>query len=81
MAETPNISPIELMRLAKQLKAAQGAQQEAEQLERLAKTGLDGGQQEKLHSLMRDKAKLAELMRSPQALELIKKLGGKKEET
>ena len=77
MAEPGKINPMDLMRMAKQLKTNQGAQNEAAQLEQLAQNGLDEAQQAKLHDLMRDKAKLAQLMQSPQAQELMRKLGGK----
>ena len=80
MAEPDKISPAQLMRMAKQLKAAQGAQREAAQMERLAQTGLDEAQQAQLHDIMRDKAKLQQLLQSPQAQELMRKLGGKQAE-
>ena len=75
MAE--QITAAQLMRMAKQLKSNQGAQLEAEQLEQLAQQGLDDTQQARLHNLMQDKAKLQELLQSPKAQELMRKLGGK----
>jgi len=77
MADQPAITPAQLLRMAKQLKSNQGAQREAAQLEELAQRGLDGDQQARLHSLMQDKAKLQALLQSPQAQELMRKLGGK----
>jgi len=72
-----SITPAQLMRMAKQLKAAQGAQQEASQLEQLARQGLDEAQQAQLRSVMQDKAKLEQLLQSPQAQALMRRLGGK----
>jgi hypothetical protein len=78
MAEQAAITPAQLLRMAKQLKAAQGAQLEAAQLEQLAQRGLDDTQQAQLHSVMQDKAKLEQLLQSPQAQALMRKLGGSK---
>ena len=79
MAE-PKITQAQLLGLARQLKAKQSTEQEAQALEQLAETGLSEGQQAQLHELMRDKAKLAQMMGSPQAQALMRKLGGKKQE-
>ena len=75
----PMISPAQLMQMARMMKAKQSGQ-ESQQLEELAKTGLSAEQQAQLHSVMQDKAKLTELMNSPQARELMKKMGGKQAE-
>jgi len=72
----PMISPAQLMQMARMMKAQQ-AGQESQQLEELAKTGLTEEQQAQLHGVMQDKAKLTELLSSPQARELMKKMGGK----
>jgi len=73
-----NITPAQLLQMAKLMKTKQ-AGQEAQQLENLAKTGLNEAQRAQLHSVMRDKAKLAQLLRSPQAKELMKMMGENKE--
>ena len=81
MAEASGkITQAQLLGLARQLKAKQSTGQEAQALEQLAETGLSEGQQAQLHELMRDKAKLAQMMGSPQAQALMRKLGGKKQE-
>ena len=72
----PMISPAQLMQMARMMKAQQ-AGKESQQLEELAKTGLTEEQRAQLHSVMQDKARLTELMNSPQARELMKKMGGK----
>ena len=79
MAE-PKITQAQLLGLARQLKRGQNTAQEAQALENLAQTGLNEGQQAQLHALMRDKAKLARMMGSPQAQALMRKLNGKKQE-
>jgi len=71
-----NFTPAQLLQMAKLMKSKQ-ADNEAQQLERLARTGLSEEQRVQLHSVMRDKAKLAELLSSPQAKELMKIMGGK----
>ena len=71
-----NISPAQLMRMAKQLQAGQNAQKEAAQLEQLAQQGISEEQQAQLHDLMQDKAKLQALLQSPRAQALMRKLGG-----
>ena len=71
------ITPSQLMSLARQLKRGQNTAQEAQALENLAQTGLSEDQNAQLHDLMQDKAKLTQLMQSPQAQALMKKLGGK----
>ena len=79
MAETSGkITPAQLLGLAKQLKRGENTAQEAQALEQLAETGLNEGQQAQLHELMQDKAKLAQMMSSPQAQALMRKLGGAK---
>jgi len=75
MAEHAKISQAQLLGLARQLKAKQGTAQEADALEHLAETGLSEGQQAQLHDLMQDKAKLAQMLGSPQAQALMRKLG------
>jgi hypothetical protein len=79
MEEPANITQAQLLGLARQLKRGQNTGQEAQALEQLAETGLNEGQQAQLHELMRDKAKLAQMMGSPQAQALMRKLGGKKD--
>ena len=81
MAESPNtISKAQILTLARRLKAQQNTAQEAGALEQLAETGLSEGQQAQLHDLMQDKAKLAQMLQSPQAQALMQKLqAGKKE--
>ena len=79
MAEPTKITQAQLLGLARQLKTAQNAAQEAGALEQLAETGLSEGQQAQLHDLMQDKAKLAQMLQSPQARALMRKLGGKQE--
>lgn len=69
------ISPLQLMQMARQLKKVQ-ASQEAEQLDRLARTGLSDEQQAKLCSVMQDREELQRLLTSPEAQALMKKLGG-----
>lgn len=69
-----NITPAQLLQMAKLMKTKQ-----AGQLEDLAKTGLSEAQQAQLQSVMRDKAKLAALLNTPQAKELMKMMGGKQE--
>ncbi|MDR0531463.1 MAG: hypothetical protein LBG83_05300 [Oscillospiraceae bacterium] len=78
MAEKMKVTPAQLMQMARQLKGKNGAQEEARQLEQLAQSGLSEGQQAQLHSVMQDKAKLAQLLESPQARALMEKLGGKR---
>ena len=68
--------PAQLRAMAKQLKAAQGAQQEAQALDQLAQTGLDDSQQTQLRGMLADKDKLKQLLSSPQAQALMRKLGG-----
>ena len=75
MADPANITPAQLLELAKRLKNKQDTAQEAGALERLAETGLSGEQQTQLHELMQDKAKLAQLLQSPQARALMQRLG------
>ena len=74
MAEPAKITQAQLLGLARQLKRGQSTAQEAQALEHLAETGLSEGQQAQLHALMRDKAKLAQMMGSPQAQALMRKL-------
>ena len=69
------ISKTQLLQMAQQLKNRQGAQSETEALERLAETGLSEDQQSQLRDVMRDKAKLQELVNSPKAQALMKRLG------
>ena len=69
------ISKTQLLQMAQQLKNKQGAQGESEALERLAETGMSEDQQAQLREMMRDKAKLQELVNSPKAQALMKKLG------
>lgn len=76
MAEKPKITPAQLMQMAKLLKGKQ-VRKEADALEQLAQKGLDEDQQAQLHEVMRDKARLREMLASPQAQELMKKLGSK----
>jgi len=77
--QATNITAAQLMGLAKQLKQGQKTDQEAQALEKLAQKGLSEGQQAQLHDLMQDKAKMAQLLQSPQAQALMRKLGGKQE--
>jgi len=80
MAEPANkITKAQLLTLARQLKSAQNTAQEAGALEQLAETGLSEGQQTQLHDLMQDKAKLTQMLQSPQAQALMQKLSGKQE--
>jgi len=80
MAEpSGKISKAQLLGLARQLKNTQNTAQEAGALEQLAETGLSQGQQAQLHGLMQDKAKLAQVLQSPQAQALMRKFGGKQE--
>jgi len=80
MAEpSGTISRAQILSMVKQLKAKQNTAQEADALENLAETGLSEGQQAQLHGLMQDKAKLAQMLQSPQAQALMRKLGGKQE--
>ena len=74
------ITSAQLLGLARQLKSKQNTAQEAQALEQLAETGLNEDQQAQLHGLMQDKAKLAQMMSSPQAQALMRKLNGKKQE-
>ena len=74
------ISKTQLLQLAQQLKNRQEAASETEAIERLAETGLSEEQQTQLRDVMRDKAKLQQLMSSPKAQALMKKLGGMKPE-
>ncbi|MCL2494554.1 MAG: hypothetical protein FWE98_02710 [Oscillospiraceae bacterium] len=74
MSEPAKITKTQLFTLARQLKTAQGTAQEAQALESLAQTGLNEGQQAQLRELMRDKAKLAQMMSSPKAQALMRKL-------
>ena len=74
------INKTQLLQMAQQLKNKQGAQGETEALERLAETGLSEEQQAQLRDVMRDKAKLQQLMSSPKAQALMKKFGGMKPE-
>ena len=69
------ISKMQLMQMALQLKGQQNAQNEAQALEQLAGTGLSDEQQAQLRDVMKDKAKLQQLLSSPQAQELMRKLG------
>ena len=77
MAEPAKITRAQLLGLAMQLKRGQNTAQEADALEQLAQTGLSEGQQAQLHDLMQDKAKLAQMLGSPQAQALMRKLGKK----
>jgi len=67
------ISKMQLLQMAQQLRK-QGNKSETEALERLAETGLTQEQQTKLQEVMRDKAKMQELMSSPKAQALMKRL-------
>ncbi len=78
MAEN-KLNAAQLLSLARQLKSRQDLSQEGEAIEQLAKTGISETQQEQLHDLMQDKAKLARVLQSPQAQALMQKLNGKKE--
>ena len=80
MAEPAKITPAQLLGLARQLKQTQRTAQEAQALEHLAETGLSEGQQAQLHELMQDKAKLAQMLGSPQAQALMRKLKAEKQE-
>lgn len=77
-----NITPSQLLQMARLMKskhAGQEAQQLETQLTQLAETGLNEEQQAQLHSAMQDKAKLGQLLNSPQAMALMKMMGGKQE--
>jgi len=80
MAEpSGKITQAQLLGLARQLKHGQITGQEAQALEQLTQTGLSTAQQTQLHELMQDKTKLAQVMGSPQAQALMRKLGGGKQ--
>jgi len=72
------ISKTQLLQMAQQLRSKQGGQNETEALERLAESGLSEQQQSQLREVMRDKAKMQQLVNSPKAQALIKRLGGVK---
>ena len=81
MAEpSGKITQAQLLGLARQLKRGQDTAQEAGALEQLAETGLSEGQQAQLHDLMQDKAKLTQMLGSPQAQALMRKLKTGKQE-
>ena len=69
------INKTQLLQMAQQLRNRQGTQGETETLERLAETGLSEEQQAQLRDVMRDKAKMQQLVGSPKAQALMKKLG------
>ena len=75
MAETSGtITKAQILTMVRQLKATQNTSREAGALEQLAETGLSEGQQAQLHDLMQDKAKLTQVLQSPQAQALMRKL-------
>jgi len=81
MAEpSGTISKMQILALARRLKSTQNTEQEAGALEQLAETGLSEGQQTQLHDMMQDKAKLAQMLQSPQAQALMRKLQAGKQE-
>jgi len=67
------INKAQLLQMAQQLKKQQGPQNEAQALEQLAESGISAEQQAQLHEVMRDKAKLKEVMSSPKAQALMRK--------
>jgi hypothetical protein len=69
-----NISPLQLMQMARRLKTQQNAQAEADALEQLAQTGLSEAQQAQLHEMIQDKERLRQLLASPKAQALMQKL-------
>jgi hypothetical protein len=69
---TEKISSAQLLQLARQMRSQQ--MEGAQQMEQLAQTGLSDQQQVQLHSVMKDQAKLAQLLTSPQARALMEKL-------
>ncbi|MDR1927448.1 MAG: hypothetical protein LBQ33_02270 [Oscillospiraceae bacterium] len=75
--EANGITAEALKSMAQQLKEVRQAQAEAQKLEQLAQQGITQEQQQKLREVMRDKAKLKELLSSAKAKELLEKLQGK----
>ena len=74
------ITPAQLLGLAQQLKRGQNTAREAQALEELAQTGISDDRQAQLHALMQDKAKLAQMLQSPQAQALMQKLNKREPE-
>ena len=70
-----SISKLQLLQMAQQLKKRQGAQNESQALEQLAETGLSQQQQSQLQELIRDKDRLQQIVNSPKAQALMKRLG------
>jgi len=81
MAEpSGTISKAQIFALVRQLKSTQSTVKEADALEQLAETGLSEGQQAQMRDLMQDKARLAQMLQSPQAQALMRKLQAGKQE-
>ncbi|MCL2531073.1 MAG: hypothetical protein FWE40_02810 [Oscillospiraceae bacterium] len=70
-----SINKRQLLQMAQQLKKNQGAQDESQALEKLAETGLSQQQQAQLQELVRDKDRLQQIISSPKAQALMKRLG------
>ncbi|MCL2195924.1 MAG: hypothetical protein FWB76_08250 [Oscillospiraceae bacterium] len=70
-----SINKKQLLQMAQQLKNRQGTQDESQALEKLAQTGLSQQQQSQLQELIRDKDRLQQIISSPKAQALIKRLG------
>ena len=70
-----SISKLQLLQMAQQLKNRQGTQGESQALEQLAQTGLSQQQQAQLQEIVRDKDRLQQIVSSPKAQALMKRLG------
>ncbi|MCL2445625.1 MAG: hypothetical protein FWD06_02520 [Oscillospiraceae bacterium] len=70
-----SVNKRQLLQMAQQLKSRQGTQDESQALEKLAETGLSEQQQSQLRSLISDKDRLQQILSSPKAQALMKRLG------
>jgi len=70
-----SISKLQLLQMAQQLKNRQGTGEESQALEQLAQTGLSQQQQTQLKELISDKDRLQQIISSPKAQALMKRLG------
>ena len=70
-----SINKLQLLQMAQQLKNRQGTQDESQALGKLAQTGLSQQQQAQLQEIVRDKDRLQQIISSPKAQALMKRLG------
>ena len=79
MADNKKVNPAQIMQMARMMrgKNIHMNKEEENALNRLAQTGLSEEQQAQFNNVIKDKAKVEQLLSSPQAQELMKRFAGK----